>query len=101
MGFNLITSKVFVIYVHQLNTMFASIQFSFFMKPRISPGKIVFGVVPSKNYNKCPSKRFIFIIHVLIPSKTIIGVTGKVVHLHYTTVYFVCLSVALVAFRSG
>ena len=38
----------------------------------MSPGKIVFGVVPSK---------------------TIIGVPGKVVYLHYTTVYCACLSV--------
>ena len=43
----------------------------------MSPGKIVFGVVPSK---------------------TIIRVPRKVVYLHYTTVYGACLFVVLVAF---
>ena len=42
----------------------------------MSPGKIVFGVVP-------------------------IGVPRKVIYLHYTTVYCACLSVVLVAFRFG
>ena len=33
--------------------------------------------------------------------KTVIGVPGKVVYLHYITAYCACLSVVLVAFRFG
>ena len=46
----------------------------------------------------CPQEKW---FSALSPVKTIIGVPGKVVYLHYTTVYCVCLSVVLVAFRSG
>ena len=34
-------------------------------------------------------------------ARKIIGVPGKAVYLHYTTVYCACFSVVLVAFRSG
>ena len=54
--FNLITSNVFVSCVRQLNTIFVFIQFSFFMISRMSPGKIVFGVVPRKTINCVPGK---------------------------------------------
>ena len=54
------------------------------MKSRMSLGKK--GMSPGK------------IVFVVVPSKTIIGVPGKVVYLHYSTVYCVCLSVVLVAF---
>ena len=53
----------------------------------MSPGKIVFGVVSSKNDKRCPKKSD-FSLH-LSPVKTIIGAPGKVVYLHYTTVYIV------------
>ena len=52
-------------------------------------------LVPSKNDNRCPRK------NGLSPVKTIIGVPGKVVYLHYTTVYCTGLSVVLVAFHFG
>ena len=66
----------------------------------MSPGKIVFGVVPSKNDKRCPGRGGLSLF-CLSPVKTIIGVRRKVVYLHYTTVYCACLSVVLVAFRSG
>ena len=37
----------------------------------------------------------------LSPVKTISGVPGKVVYLHYITVYCACLSVVFLTFRSG
>ena len=52
--FTLILSKGFVKCVRQLNTIFVFIEFSFFMLSRMSPGKIVFGVVPEKNFKLCP-----------------------------------------------
>ena len=62
--------------------------------------KIVFGVVSSKNDNRCPRKSGLSSLYLSLV-KTIIGVPGKVVYLHYTTVYCAYLSVVLVAFRSG
>ena len=66
----------------------------------MSPGKIVFGVVSSKNDKRCPRNSDLSSLH-LSSVKTIIGVPGKRVYLHYTTVYCACLSVVPVAFRSG
>ena len=65
------------------------------------PGKIVFGVVHRKTISDklCPRKIGLSSSY-LSPVKTIIDVPGKVVYLHYTTVYCACLSVVLVAFRS-
>ena len=48
------------------------------MTSRMSPGKVVLA---------------------LSPVKTIISVPGKVVRLHYTSVYCACLSAVLVSFR--
>ena len=48
--FGLVLSKVFVACVRQLNTIFVFIYFSFLM----SPGEVVFGVVPAKNVKLCP-----------------------------------------------
>ena len=90
--FNLILSKVFVACARQLNF----IQFSFFM---MSPREVVFGVVPGKNDELCPREGGLS-SSCLSPVKTIIGVPGKMVYLHYTTVYCAYLSVVLVAFRS-
>ena len=50
-----------------------------FMRSRMSPGKIVFGVVPSKNYKRCPRKSGLSSLY-LSPVKTIIAVPGKVVY---------------------
>ena len=55
------------------------------MKSRMSPGKIVFDVVPSKNNKRCPRKSGLSSLY-LSQVKTIIGIPGKVVYLHYTTV---------------
>ena len=69
------------------------------MNWRTSPGEVVFGIVPSKNVKLCPRYSGLsssYLSHV----GTIIDVQGKVVYLHYTTVYCVYLSVILVPFRS-
>ena len=60
----------------------------------MSPGEVVFGVVPGKIV-----KLYLFSSY-MSPVGTIIGVPGKVVYLHYTTVYCAYLSVVLVPFRS-
>ena len=62
----------------------------------MSPGKIVFGVVPRKNDKLCPMKIGLSSPY-LSTVKTIIDVPGKVVYLRYTTVYCACLSVVLIA----
>ena len=49
----------------------------------MSQGKIVFGIVPSKNDKWCPRKSGLSSLY-LSPVKTIFGVPGKVVYLHYT-----------------
>ena len=66
---------------------------------RTSPGEVVFGVVPGKNVKLCPRYSGLSSSY-LSPIKLIIGVPGKVVYLHYTTVYCAYLSVVLVPFRS-
>ena len=48
------------------------------MKCRMSPGKIVFGVAPSKGDKQCPRRSGLSYLY-LSPVKTIIGVPGKVV----------------------
>ena len=65
----------------------------------MSPGEVVFGVVPGKYVKLCPRLSDLFSSY-LSPVGTIIGVPGKVVYLHYTTVYCAYLSVVLVPFRS-
>ena len=62
------------------------------------PRKNSFRRCPQKNDKLCPRK--IGLSSYLSPVTTIIDVPGKVVYLHYTTVYCACLSVVLVAFRS-
>ena len=69
------------------------------MNSRMSPGEVVFGVVPGKNVTLCPRKSGLSSSY-LSPVGTIIGVPGKVVYLHYTVVYCAYLSVLLVPFRS-
>ena len=68
------------------------------MNFRTSPGEVVFGVVPGKTYFSCVQDRVVCLC--FSPVKTIIGVPGKVVDLHYTTVYCAYFSVELVPFRS-
>ena len=53
-----------------------------------------------KNDNHCHRKRGLSSLYLSLV-KTIIGVPGKVVYLHYTTVYCACLSVLLIAFPFG
>ena len=80
--FNLRTSKHFVTCVRQLNTVrFYFIYFLYDIEG-----------CPQGNH---PGKWF----SALSPETAVIGVSGKVVYFHYTTVYCACLSVVLVAFR--
>ena len=65
----------------------------------MSPGEVDFGVVPGKYVELCHRQSDLFSSY-LSPIRTIIGVPGKVVYLHYTTVYCAYLSVVLVPFRS-
>ena len=74
--FTLVAPNVFDTCVRQLNSMFVYIYLISFLYEIED--------VPQK-------KKF----STLSPLKTIIGVPGKVVHLHYTTVYCACL----IAFR--
>ena len=60
----------------------------------MSPGKIVFGVVPSKNDKRCPRKSGLSSLY-LSPVIMIIGVPGKVVYLNYTTIVPASLSCSL------
>ena len=69
------------------------------MISRTYPGEVVFGVVPGKNVKMCPRQSGLSSSY-LYPVGTIIGVPGKVVYLHYTTVYCAYLCVILVPFRS-
>ena len=68
------------------------------MNSRTSPGEVGFGVVPGKNVKLCPRQSGLS-SSCLCPVKTIIGVPGKVVYLHYTSVYCAYFSVVLVPFR--
>ena len=65
---------------------------------RMSPGEVVFGAVPGKTLS-CVPDRVVCLHHTCPQLKLIIGVPGKVVYLHYTTVYCACLSVVLVPFH--
>ena len=70
------------------------------MNSTMSSSEVVFGIVRGKNVVS-QIEWFVFII--LVPCWNdiiIIGVPGKVVYLHYTTVNCTYLSVVLVPFRS-
>ena len=54
LDFGLVLSTIFVACVRQLNTIFVFICFSLFMISRMSPGEVVFGVVPAINVKLYP-----------------------------------------------
>ena len=70
------------------------------MNSRTSPGEVVFGVVAGNNVKLCPRQSGLSSSYLSHVGTIMIGVPGKVVNLHYTTVYCAYLSVVLIPFRS-
>ena len=71
----------------------------FFKISGVSPGGVVFGVVPAGGVELSPGWGGLF-SSCLSPVGAMVGVPGRVFFLHYTTVYCAYLSVVLVPFRS-